>query len=179
MPTPSHIIVQLSASATIAATVKAAEVIREPELNAKTRARSRTTNKKLYNQLQNSLWLRNCSGRIAFMLYCQLQNSTKFHFGNTITNKSPLRITRHEQERNRHQHKSKNQQKQLNICNKHCRFGIRKGNNIVKDTTDLIQAKDNGTDIGGATEKEGQLLSKWIHSSSSASSGTVIPPTWQ
>lgn len=173
MPTPSSQTIQLSV--TIAAKVKASEVHREPELNAKT---PRTTNKKLYNQLQNSLWLRNCSGRIAFMLYSQLQNSTKFHFGKTITNKS-IRITR-QQDQQEQKFKSKNQQKHQNICKKqHHRFGILKGNNISKDT-DQIQAKDNnGIDIGGATEKEAQLLSKWIHSSSSASSGTVIPRTWQ
>jgi len=181
MPTPVN---QLSATIEV-------EVIRKPEPFATKSANvTRTTHKKLTKQLRNSLWLRICSGRIAFMLCWQLQNSTKFHFGNTKTNKSIRSTTEneHQQQHQKHQHQhryakiiGKNRKQRRRRCRRSgavqtIGFLKVKNTDIANDTA--TDRDKRGIDIGAATE-DAKLLAKWIHSSSSASSGTVIRLTWQ
>lgn len=146
---------------------------------------TRTTHNKLTKQLQNSLWLRICSGRIAFMLCWQLQNSTKFHFGNTKTNNKSICTT----PRQRSKIIGKNRKQQL-LRRRRRRSHPRRTGAVqttcilkvtsYKDTDTTDTDRETGIAIGGATAlNDAQLLARWIRSSSSASSGTVIRLTWQ
>lgn len=190
MPTPTT-----KANLSSATIEEGASVIRKPKPFAPTANVTRkTTHKKLTKQLQNSLWLRICSGRIAFMLCWQLQNSTKFHFGNTKTTNKSIRSSTTQKRQQQHQNPK--------IIGKYRKQPShrRRSGAIQTTTTSVLKAKDTdthtdididtatdtgtetdrakGIDIGAATE-DAQLLAKWIHSSSSASSGTVIRLTWQ
>lgn len=170
MPTPTQ---------NLSATIKAAEVIREPERFAPKSA----THKKLTKQLQNSLWLRICSGRIAFMLCWQLQNSTKFHFGKPKTNKSICRAAEKQQQHQQHQQPHYQYSKIIGKYRKQRRRCRRSG---ALRTAWILRAKDTDTDRDTdkdtATDRDkaiASLLAPWIRSSSSASNGTVSRLTWQ